>query len=125
MIASKDPSRSPTVTPVGAVARRLVAGAVGTAAMDTFLFAGYRRHGGVSSAGEWESSPGVTSWEEAPAPEHVGKRLLEGVFGNEVPPARATGQQRDALGLRDSQPRAVRHHRGIAAHTTHPLCVRW
>ena len=43
-------SRTPTATPVGAVARGLVAGAVGTAAMDTFLFARYRRNGGNSSA---------------------------------------------------------------------------
>jgi Protein of unknown function (DUF1440) len=78
-----------TVTPVGAVARGLVAGAVGTAAMDTFLFARYRRNGGDSSPGEWESSAGVTNWEEAPAPAHVGKRLVEGLFGIELAPNRA------------------------------------
>ena len=57
--------------------------------MDTFLFARYRPTGGVSSAREWESSAGVTSWEEAPAPAHVGKRLIEGLFGIELPPTRA------------------------------------
>ena len=78
-----------TVTPIGAVARGLVAGAVGTAAMDTFLFARYRRNGGDSSAVEWESSAGVTSWEDAPAPAHVGKRLVEGLFGVALAPKRA------------------------------------
>ena len=77
------------VTPVGAIVRGLVAGAIGTATMDTFLFARYRREGGESSALEWESSAGVTNWEQAPAPAHVGKRLVEGVFGIELPPTRA------------------------------------
>src|ERR1700733_10412147 len=41
--------RSPaSLTPIGAVVRGLVAGAVGTAAMDAFLFARYRRGGGQS-----------------------------------------------------------------------------
>jgi hypothetical protein len=78
-----------TVTPLSAVARGLVAGAVGTAAMDTFLFARYRRHGGESSAPEWESSTGVTSWDQAPAPAHVGKRLVEGLFDIQLAPNRA------------------------------------
>ena len=78
-----------TATPLGAIARGLVAGAVGTAAMDTFLFARYRRDGGDSSAAEWESSAGVTSWEQAPAPAHVGKRLVEGLFAIELAPSRA------------------------------------
>jgi hypothetical protein len=66
-----------------------MAGTAGTAAMDTFLFARYRLNGGSSSAAEWESSAGVTSWKEAPAPAHVGKRLVEGLFGIELPPTRA------------------------------------
>ena len=57
--------------------------------MDTFLFARYRRGGGDTSAFEWESSAGVTNWDEAPAPAHVGKRLVEGLFGIELPPTRA------------------------------------
>jgi hypothetical protein len=81
--------RPSTVTPVGAVARGLAAGALGTAAMDAFLFARYRRNGGGSSAKDWESSAGVTNWEQAPAPAHVGKRLVEGLFGIELPPTRA------------------------------------
>ena len=54
--------------------------------MDAFLYARYRRDGGDSSAAAWESSAGLTSWEEAPAPAHVGKRLVEGLFGIELRP---------------------------------------
>jgi hypothetical protein len=57
--------------------------------MDSFLFARYRRDGGDSSLGEWESSAGVTTWDEAPAPAHVGKRLVEGLFHIELAPGRA------------------------------------
>ena len=87
--ASKVHSRSPTVTPVGAVVRGLVAGAVGTAAMDALLFARYRRSGGGNNAREWESSAGVTTWEQAPAPAQVGRRLVEGLFGVTLAPNRA------------------------------------
>ena len=57
--------------------------------MDAFLFARYRRDGGRSNAAAWESSASVTNWEQAPAPAHVGKRLVEGLFGIEVPETRA------------------------------------
>jgi hypothetical protein len=77
------------VTPVGAVGRGIVAGTVGTAAMDTLLFARYRRGGGADGPYEWESSAGVTDWERAPAPAHVGKRLVEGLFGVQLRPSRA------------------------------------
>ena len=76
-------------TPVGAVVRGLVAGAVGTAAMDVFLFARYRRGGGTRSFAEWESSAGLEGWDDAPAPALVGKRLVEGLFDIELPPQRA------------------------------------
>ena len=77
------------LTPLGAIVRGLIAGAVGTAAMDALLFARQRRDGGGSSFAAWESSADVTDWEEAPAPAHVGKRLVEGLFGIELPPTRA------------------------------------
>jgi hypothetical protein len=72
-------------TPVGAVVRGLVAGAVGTAAMDALLFIRYRRDGGTTPFTEWELSSGLKSWEDAPAPAHVGKRLVEGLFDVELP----------------------------------------
>jgi hypothetical protein len=71
------------------VVRGLLAGAVGTAAMDTFLFVRYRRGGGKERPEEWESSEDLSSWEDAPAPAQVGKRLVEGLFEVELPPTRA------------------------------------
>jgi hypothetical protein len=67
--------------------------------MDTLLFARYRRAGGTTRFLDWEFSAGVTSWEEAPAPAHVGKRLVDGLFQVQLPPTRAAREQRDALGV--------------------------
>jgi hypothetical protein len=77
------------VTPFGAVARGLLSGVVGTAAMDAVLFVRYRRRGGTSSPEDWEFSQALSSWDDAPAPAQVGKRLIEGLFQVELPPARA------------------------------------
>jgi hypothetical protein len=82
-------SQPAAMTPVDAVVRGLLAGAGGTAAMDAVLFARYRRGGGKSSFKEWEFSEGLSSWEDAPAPAQVGKRLWEGLFQVELPPSRA------------------------------------
>jgi hypothetical protein len=78
-----------TVTPLGAVARGLVAGAVGTAAMDALWFLRYRRGGGEARPTAWEFSADVSDWEQAPAPAQVGKRLVEGLFQRELPAQRA------------------------------------
>ena len=83
------PTNAHYVTPVGAIARGLLAGAVGTAAMDALLFSRYRRGGGESSLGDWELSAGVETWEQAPAPAQVGRRLFEGLFDRKLPPSRA------------------------------------
>ena len=77
------------LTPVGAVARGALAGAAGTAAMDTLLFSRYRRGGGETPFAPWELSSGISSWEEAPAPAHVGRRLVEGLFDRRLPSKRA------------------------------------
>ena len=82
-------ANSGTLTPVGAVVRGLVAGAVGTAAMDTLLFVRYRLRGGKEVAEEWEFSEDLSSWQDAPAPGQVGRRLVEGLFKIEIPPSRA------------------------------------
>lgn len=79
----------PGITPVGAVARGLVAGAVGTLAMDLLLFARYRRDEGKDGFAGWEFSAGVEDWDAAPAPAQVGRRLVEGVFQRELPDGRA------------------------------------
>jgi hypothetical protein len=78
-----------TPTPLGAIARGLLAGALGTTAMDTFLFARYRRSGGTSAFRDWELSTGISEWDQAPAPAQVGKRLVEGLFELKLPPTRA------------------------------------
>jgi hypothetical protein len=95
-ITTRRPVRAPgtnrprrAMTPLGAVARGLVAGAVGTAAMDALLFARYHRDGGDSGFEAWESSAGLDSWDQAPAPAQVGKRLVEGLFRRELAPERA------------------------------------
>jgi hypothetical protein len=77
------------LTPTGAVVRGLLAGAAGTAAMDVVLFVRYRRGGGESGFKEWEFSEDLSSWEDAPAPAQVGKRLIEGLFQVELPATRA------------------------------------
>src|SRR6202035_1402458 len=81
-------SHPATPTPVGAVVRGLLAGAAGTAAMDALLFMRYRRGGGKSKLEEWELSEGLSSWDEAPAPAQVGRRLTEGLFDIELAPTR-------------------------------------
>jgi hypothetical protein len=71
-------------TPLGVTIRGLIAGAVGTAAMDALWFARYRRVGGKSNFVDWEFSSGLCTWDQAPAPAQIGKGLVEGVFKREV-----------------------------------------
>jgi hypothetical protein len=77
------------MSPLGAVGRGVVAGVAGTAAMDALLYARYRRGHGEEGFEPWEFSSDVDSWEQAPAPAQVGKRLVEGLFERELPPQRA------------------------------------
>jgi Protein of unknown function (DUF1440) len=81
--------RSTAGTPLGAVGRGLVAGAAGTLAMDVVLYARYRRGGGKRVFPSWEFSTDISSWDEAPAPAQVGRRLFEGLFQKKLPPERA------------------------------------
>ncbi|GAA1133307.1 hypothetical protein GCM10009630_34340 [Kribbella jejuensis] len=78
-----------SLTPLGAVARGLVAGTVGTMAMDTLLYAEYRSGGGKSPFRRWEFSADIESWEQAPAPAQVGRRLFEGLLQRKLPDSRA------------------------------------
>lgn len=77
------------ITPLGAVLRGALAGAVGTLAMDLLWYRRYRRGGGDGEFAAWESSAGLDSWNDAPAPARFGKRLIETVFDTELPPTRA------------------------------------
>ncbi|MGI8684216.1 MAG: hypothetical protein ACR2MO_03825 [Acidimicrobiales bacterium] len=74
------------LTPLGAVVRGAVAGAAGTLAMDAVWYLRYRKGGGTQPFAEWEFSSGLSSWDGAPAPALVGKRLYEGLFQRELAP---------------------------------------
>src|ERR1700678_3424786 len=69
--------RKQPLTPLAAIAAGLAAGAVGTICMDTLRYVRYRRAGGKDSPLGWEFAP-VDSWDKAPDPGQVGKRLIEG-----------------------------------------------
>src|ERR1700716_3692844 len=78
-----------TMTPLGALVRGMVSGAVGTAAMDAVWYWRYRRGGGKDRVLDWEFSAGVTGWDKASAPAAIGKRVVEGFTGRALPPERA------------------------------------
>jgi hypothetical protein len=76
-------------SPLGALARGLAAGAVGTAAMTLHqeLVSRWQSPGPDEEEGSGGDEQG-DPWENAPVPALVAKRLLEGVFGCEVGPQR-------------------------------------
>ncbi|WP_127502103.1 DUF1440 domain-containing protein [Actinoplanes solisilvae] len=76
-------------TPLGAVTRGLIAGAIGTMAMDALLYWRYRRGGGKDDFLSWEFSKTVLTWDDAPAPAQVGRRLFEGLFQRTLPDSQA------------------------------------
>ena len=88
MNSCNDITRKTGGTPLGAIGRGLIAGAVGSLAMDVLWYARYLR-GGKQHFFAWEFSSGLSSWEEAPVPGQVGKRLFEGLFQKRLPPQRA------------------------------------
>ena len=77
------------LTPLGAIARGAAAGVAGTAALDLVWFRRYRRGGGADRLRDWELATGLDSWDDAPAPAIVGRRLTEGFLQQELPPSRA------------------------------------
>ena len=81
--------RARGMSPLGAVVRGIVAGTAGTVAMDALLYVRYRRAHGDQRFERWEFSSGMDSWEQAPAPAQVGRRLVEGLFERKLPPQRA------------------------------------
>jgi len=80
---------SRSLTPLTAVGGGLAAATFGTLAMDLLLYARYRRAGGTSGFRRWELSTDVQTWDQAPAPAQVGKRVFEGLFGRQLPDERA------------------------------------
>jgi hypothetical protein len=67
------------------IRRGVAASAVGTLALDASVYRQYLHDGGTTAFAAWESSEGVDTWEAAPAPAQVARKLLEAVLGGEVP----------------------------------------
>jgi hypothetical protein len=74
---------------LGPVVRGALAGAIGTLAMDALWYVRYRRESGSRSFRAWEFPSEVQSWEDAPAPGQVGRKLIEAVSGRPLPVERA------------------------------------
>ncbi len=68
------------MTPLGAVARGLAAGLAGTAVMTAYQMAVQK----LQSSDSGESQDGEQTWQDAPAPAQVGRRVLTGVFREDV-----------------------------------------
>ncbi len=67
----------------------LLAGAVGTLAMDLLWYARYKRGGGDTDFGRWEFATGLSSWDDASAPARVGKLLYETATHRDLPADKA------------------------------------
>jgi hypothetical protein len=74
------------MTALRSILRGVAASAVGTLAMDTWLYRDYRRGGGTERFPDWEFSAGLDSWEDAPAPARAAKKVLESVLGHDLSP---------------------------------------
>ena len=81
-----DQGAEPAPRSIGAMICGVAAGAFGTLAMDAALYRRYRRGGGDVAFPAWESSEGLVSWVNAPAPALVAKQILERLFKHQVPP---------------------------------------
>ena len=77
-------ARKNPMTPLAAVVAGLLAGAVGTVCLDVVHYLKYRRGGGPERPLAWEFAP-IDSWETAPAPGQVAKRVLEGFTQRKLP----------------------------------------
>jgi hypothetical protein len=77
-------ARNHPLTPLTAVAAGLLAGAVGTVGLDAVHYLKYRRTRGTDSPLSWEFAP-IDSWEKAPDPGQVAKRVIEGFTQHKLP----------------------------------------
>jgi hypothetical protein len=66
------------------IAKGVLAGVVGTLAMDLVWYGRYRRSGGDDGFADWEFATSTASFDEASAPGKVGKKLADAV-GVELP----------------------------------------
>jgi hypothetical protein len=74
---------------LSSLARGAVAGALGTLAMDLVWYRRSRAAGDDSDFLSWELTGPIASWDDAPAPAQMGRKVLEAVGGREVPVERA------------------------------------
>jgi hypothetical protein len=73
-----------SLTPLGAVTAGAVAGLAGTVCLDAVHFLRQRRAGGEQDPLKWEFAA-VPTWDDAPAPGQVGRRLIEGFTQRKLP----------------------------------------
>ena len=74
---------------IGRLAAGAAGGAAGTLAMDLVWYRRYRRDSGTQGFVDWETAAGTTSYEGAPAPAQVGRKLSTAVLGREPSPSSA------------------------------------
>jgi hypothetical protein len=77
-------TRTHPMTPLAAVAGGLLAGVVGTVCLDAVQYLRDRRTGGGKSPLAWEFAP-IETWEAAPDPGQVAKRVIEGFTQRKLP----------------------------------------
>jgi hypothetical protein len=77
-------TRTHPMTPLAAVAGGLLAGVVGTVCLDAVQYLRYRQTGGKKEPLEWEFAP-IETWEAAPDPGQVAKRVIEGFTQRQLP----------------------------------------
>lgn len=70
---------------LGTATRGVVAGAVGTLAMDLVWYSRYRRGGGEDGFVDWDLSASTTSFADAGAPAQVGRRAAKKLLGRNLP----------------------------------------
>jgi hypothetical protein len=78
------PTGQHCLTPLAAVAAGLLAGAAGTVCLDTVQYLRHRRAGGRKSPLAWEFAP-VETWDQAPDPGQVARRVIEGFTRRKLP----------------------------------------
>jgi hypothetical protein len=71
--------------PVRRVLAGAVAGAVGTVAMDLVWYARARRDGSDAGFAEWEIVGDLSSWDDAPAPGQMGRKVIAAVTNVDPP----------------------------------------
>src|SRR6201996_905553 len=72
------------LTPLGAVIGGFLAGTAGTVALDAWGYLRYKQGGGTDSPLAWEF-PKVETWDQAPAPGQVARRVIEGFTQKPLP----------------------------------------